>query len=312
MISYYKNINGIISETNKYESGCWINCIAPDEDEINKLMESFDINPEFLRAALDEEETSHMDNEDGNTLIIIDIPIAKKEGNGITYHTTPLGIIITPNNVITLALRDNTVIAEFADGVVRNVFTNLKTQFVLNIILRAAIKYLQYLKQIDKISDHVEKQLRKSMKNKDLLQLHEIEKSLVYFSASLKANEATLEKILRGRRLKLYEEDQDLLDDVLIEIKQAIEMSNIQMNVLARTMDVFDSIISNNLNVVMKRLTSVSLIISIPTVVSGIYGMNIGDNIKAIPFDNFWVYPCLMALVIMIILTIVLKKLDML
>ena len=140
------------------------------------------------------------------------------------------------------------------------------------------------------------------------MQLHEIEKSLVYFSASLKANEATLEKILRGRRLKLYEEDQDLLDDVLIEIKQAIEMSNIQMNVLARTMDVFDSIISNNLNVVMKRLTSVSLIISIPTVVSGIYGMNIGDNIKAIPFDNFWVYPCLMALVIMIILTIVLKN----
>lgn len=312
MISYYKNINGKISEVYSYESGCWINCIAPDEDEINRLMEDFNINPEFLRSALDEEETSHMDNEDGNTLIIIDIPIAKKEDGGITYHTTPLGIIITPNNVITLALRDNSVIAEFADGVVRSVFTNLKTQFVLNIILRAAVKYLQYLKQIDKISTHIEKQLRKSMKNKELMQLHEIEKSLVYFSSSLKANEATLEKILRGRRLKLYEEDQELLDDVLIEIKQAIEMSNIQMNILARTMDVFDSIISNNLNVVMKKLTSVSLIIAIPTVVSGIYGMNIGENIKALPFDNFWAYPCLIALVLMVISIIILKKLDML
>ncbi len=312
MINYYKNINGTVTEIDKDEFGCWINCIAPDEDEINRLMEDFDINPEFLRAALDEEETSHIDNEYGNTLIIIDIPIAKKENNSITYHTTPLGIILTPNNVITLALRDNPVIAEFADGVVRNVFPNLKTQFVLSIILRAAIKYLQYLKQIDKISDHVEKQLRKSMKNKDLLQLHEIEKSLVYFSASLKANEATLEKILRGRRLKLYEEDQELLDDVLIEIKQAIEMSNIQMKILARTMDVFDSIISNNLNVVMKILTSVSLIISIPTVVSGIYGMNIGDNIKALPFDNLWWFPCVLSLVLMVISALILKKKDML
>ena len=154
----------------------------------------------------------------------------------------------------------------------KGVMTNLKTHFVLHIMLRMATKYLQYLKQIDKISDHVERELRKSMKNQELIQLLDIEKSLVYFSSSLKADEVTLEKIMRGRYIKLYDEDQDLLEDVLIEIKQAIEMSSIYLNILSGTMDAFASVISNNLNIVMKVLASITLIISIPTVISGLYG----------------------------------------
>ena len=157
----------------------------------------------------------------------------------------------------------------------KGVMTNLKTHFVLHIMLRMATKYLQYLKQIDKISDHVERELRKSMKNQELIQLLDIEKSLVYFSSSLKADEVTLEKIMRGRYIKLYDEDQDLLEDVLIEIKQAIEMSSIYLNILSGTMDAFASVISNNLNIVMKVLASITLIISIPTVISGLYGMNV-------------------------------------
>lgn len=308
MICYYKTVDGKIVETESYEIGCWVNCVAPEEAEIQYLIDEFCIDPDFIRASLDEEESPRIDAEDGNTLVIIDIPVAKKQDDNISYHTMPLGIMLTKNSVVTVALRESTVIGEFADGVVRNVYTNLKTQFVLYIILRVAMKYLQYLKQIDKISDHVERQLRKSMKNKELIQLLEVEKSLVYFSSSLKANESTLEKIMRGRRIKLYEEDQDLLEDVLIEIRQAIEMSNIHINILSGTMDAFASIISNNLNIVMKVLASITLILSVPTIVSGLYGM----NVYPLPMGDVPWFPWALIGVFMAIAVIILRKKDML
>mgnify|MGYP000847463317 CR=1 FL=1 len=304
MISYFKTIDGRIKKIEHYEVGCWINCIAPDSNEVQRLIDDFQIDPDFLRASLDEEESSHIDMEDGNTLIILDIPIAKKSEKNITYHTMPIGIMLTEKNVITVCLNDNTVIGELSEGIFRNIYTNLRTQFVLNIILRASVKYLQYLKQIDKISDHVERQLKKSMENNDLLQLLEVEKSLVYFSSSLKANEATLEKIMRGRRIKLYEEDQELLDDVLIEVRQAIEMSNIHINILNSTMDTMGSIISNNLNVVMKILASITIIMSVPTIISGIWGMNVD-----LPFqERFPWFPWMLIGVFTLITIFILKK----
>lgn len=312
MISYYKTVNNRIEQITDYEENCWINCVAPDDYEIKKLINDFDIDPEFLKSALDAEESSHIDQDGDNILIVIDVPAVQKNEKNISYLTKPLAIILTKSNVITVSLSDNTIVGEFADGVVKNVYTDLKVQFVLNIVLRTAVKYLQYLKQIDKISDHGERELRRSLKNKQLMQLLEVEKSLVYFSSSLKANEATLEKIMRGRYIKLYGEEKELLEDVLIEIKQAIEMSNIQMNILTNTMDAFASIISNNLNIVMKVLASITLIISIPTVISGIYGMNIGLKPSVIPFDNVWWAPILMSGFLMIIAAIILKKKDML
>ena len=182
MVSYYKTIDGRISEIEQYESGCWINCVAPEEDEIEALIQDFNIEPDFLRASLDEEESSHIDSEDGNTLIIIDIPVVEKHEKNIRYSTMPLGIMLTEKNVITVCLKETALLSEFAEGVLKGVMTNLKTHFVLHIMLRMATKYLQYLKQIDKISDHVERELRKSMKNQELIQLLDIEKSLVYFS----------------------------------------------------------------------------------------------------------------------------------
>ena len=177
---------------------------------------------------------------------------------------------------------------------------------MLHFVLRVATRYLQYLKQIDKISGHVEKELRKSMKNKELIQLLEISKSLVYFSSSLKADEITMEKMMRGRFIKLYEEDQDLLDDVIIELKQAIEMASIYLNILSGTMDAFASVISNNLNIVMKVLASITLIMSIPTIISGLYGMNVGN----IPIQNFW-FPVGLSVVMMLIAAFVLYKKKM-
>lgn len=291
MVSYYKTVNGRIEEIKEYEEGCWVNCIAPDEDEVDYLLDFFDIPPELLRSALDEEESAHIDSEDDTTLIIIDVPVVEKVSGSITYSTMPIGIMITEKNVITVSLRENTIITEFSEGVVRNVMTNYKTHFVLHIMLRMATKYLQYLKQIDKISNRIERNLRKSAKNKELNQLLDVEKSLVYFSSSLKSDEITLEKVMRGRYIKLYEEDQDLLEDVLIEVKQAVDMTATYLNILNGTMDVFASIISNNLNVIMKIQASLTLLVSVPTVISGIYGMNI---IGGLPFDKVWWFPLLL------------------
>lgn len=292
MLSYFKTVDGRITPAASCEPGCWINCVAPDDGEINSLISDFNIEPDFFRAAMDEEESSHIDNEDDNTLVIVDIPVVEKDGRNITYTTMPLGVILTEKNVITVSIKDNAVVEEFANGVVKGVQTNLKTRFVLYLMLRVASRYLQYLKQIDKISSFVENELRKSMKNSELLQLLDIEKSLVYFSSSLKGNEITLEKIMRGRVIRLYDEDQDLLEDVLIEVKQAIEMSNIHLNILSGTMDAFASVISNNLNIVMKILASITLLFSIPTVITGLYGMNVGN----LPYPNFWFPVALSAL----------------
>lgn len=294
MLSYYKSVDDRMTRLSACEPGCWIDCVSPDDGEVNSLISGFGIEPDFFRAAMDEEESSHIDHENDNTLIVIDVPLVEKKGKDILYSTMPLGVILTEKNVITVSIKENSVVEEFAQGLVRGVQTNLKTRFVLLIMLRVATRYLQYLKQIDKISNHVETELRQSMKNAELLQLLDIEKSLVYFSSSLKGNEITLEKIMRGRVIKLYEDDQDLLEDVLIEVKQAIEMSGIYLNILSGTMDAFASVISNNHNTLMKTLVSVTLLIAVPVVVSGLYGMNVGN----LPFANFW-FPVVLSAVLM-------------
>lgn len=304
MLSYYKTVDGRMTRIETCEPGCWINCVAPDDREIEGLIADFGIEPDFFRAAMDEEESSHIDNEDDNTLVVIDIPVVEQEGKHLVYSTMPLGLILTEKNVITVSIRDNSVVDEFARGLVKGVRTNLKTRFLLHIMLRVASRYLQYLKQIDKISNTVETELRESMKNSELMQLLDIEKSLVYFSSSLKGNEITLEKIMRGRVIKLYDEDQDLLEDVLIEVKQAIEMSNIYLNILSGTMDAFASVISNNLNIVMKVLASITLLFSVPTVITSAYGM----NVQGIPFTSFWFPIALSAVCIVIAYWILHKK----
>lgn len=306
MLSYYKTIDGKMTALDQVEPGCWIRCVDPTDEEIRSLIRDFHIESDFFRSALDEEESSHIDIEDESTLIVVDIPILEKNGKNLAYSTMPLGIIITEKNILTVCLRENPIMTEFAEGMVKNVQTNLKTRFTLTIMLRIATRFLQYLKQIDKLSDKVERSLRKSMHNEELIQLLDIEKSLVYFSSSLKADEITMEKIMRGRAIKLYDEDQELLEDVLIEIKQAIEMSNIYLNILSGTMDAFASVISNNLNVVMKVLASITLLMSIPTIISSFYGM----NVDWLPFPNFW-FPTFLAAACMLVAYWILKKKEM-
>ena len=290
MINTYKTINGVITAVDTIEKDCWINLTAPDEGEIMEISQKLGIEPDLLRAALDDEESSHIDIEDENQILtIIDIPFATEQDGAVIYSTMPLGIIYSKDNIVTVCLKENSVLAEFAQGRIKGVYTNMKVRFIFQILYRVSVRYLQYLKQIDKISKDVEKQLHKAMKNQELFQLLDLEKSLVYFSTSLKANEATIKKLSRGRVIKLYEEDEDLLEDVLIEVSQAIEMCNIYSSILSGTMDTFASIISNNLNIVMKYLASFTIILSVPTMIASFYGMNVRD----IPFANvpygFWI-----------------------
>jgi len=306
MISYYKTINNRIEAIDNYEPGCWINCVEPEGDEVASLIKDFNIEPDFFRASLDEEESSHIDNENGVTLIIIDIPVVEKFNKSIRYATMPIGIMITPKNVITVSIKETPILSEFSEGVVKDVFTNYKTQFVFHIMLRVAARYLQYIKQIDKISEHVEEKMKKSMKNKEIIQLFEIQKSLVYFSTSLKSTEVTLEKILRGRIIKLYDADEELLEDVIIEVKQAIEMCSIYSNVLSNTMDAFASIINNNMNIVMKTLTALTMVMALPNIVFGLYGINVND----LPLPYFW-FVVSTAIVLMLVCTLIFWKKGM-
>ena len=289
------------------QDGCWVNLTYPSEDELNTVALTLGVEPTFLRAALDEEETSRIDTEEGQTLIIIDVPSVEKD-DAVVYSTLPLGIIVTQKHIITVCLKESTIIKDFQDGLVRNAETQKRTSFILYMLLQVAKRFLQYLKQIDKIYSYMERQLYKSQRNKELIQLLDLEKSLVYFNTSLKANEVTLEKILRGRIITLYEEDHDLLEDVLIEVRQAIEMANIYSSIVSGMMDAFASVISNNLNVTMKVLSSITILLAIPNIIFGFYGMNITTGL---PLDHFWWIPLAIVGVVVLVAAVLLKKKDL-
>ena len=288
MLCFYKTVDNMMMRMDTFSEGCWINVVGPTSEEIAYLTEELHLDRSFVSAALDEEESSRVEVEDDQTLIIIDTPLAVTEAeNTLVYTTMPLGIIVTKSNVVTVCLNEITAVNDIASGVVRNVQTAMKTRFLLTLLLRVAQSFLIRLKHINKLTSQMETELQHSMQNKQLVQMMGLQKSLVYFSTSLKANEITLEKIYRGRVIKLYEEDQDLLEDVLIEFKQAVEMSGTYSSILQETMDAFSSIISNNMNQVMKTLTIVTVLMEIPTMIFSFYGMNMQDLNRFIPFTGF-------------------------
>ena len=313
MLEFYKTFGTETKKIDKPEPGSWISAIAPTEEEKNYLIEEMGILPEFVKSSLDAEESSHIDyDEDYNqTLVIVDYPSAEEVEDGydknmLQYTTLPLGIVIMKGYVVTISLYENLNIDDMAQGRIKGVNTDLKTRFLLLLLLRISKRYLIYLRQIDRISSRTEQRLHKSMQNKELIQMLGLEKSLVYFSTSLKTDEITLNKIMRGKAIKLYDEDQDLLDDVLIEIHQAIEMCNIYSNILSGTMDAFASVISNNLNIVMKVLTVITIVMAIPNIIFSFYGM----NVAGLPFPQWW-FPTGLAIVACIIATIIFIKKDM-
>ncbi|PWM47546.1 MAG: magnesium transporter [Clostridiales bacterium] len=310
MVEFFKTINNKIAKIDSPEQNCWINVSNPTDEEISQIVGLIGVDDSFIKAALDEEETSRVEADEGNVLVIVDVPYTHKDEETVIYETMPLGMIITDDYFVTVCLRDYSVINDIEDGYVKNVQTAHKTQFMLTLLLKTANRYLQYLHQIDKYSIAIEKRLQVSMKNKELIQMLDLEKSLIYFTTSLRADETTLNKILKGRYIKLYEEDKDLLDDVLIEIAQAIEMSQIYSSILIGTSDALASIISNNLNIVMKRFTLISILFAIPTIVTGFYGMNIvfsGES-TPIPLAQFWWVPLIISGIGILITWLILRN----
>ena len=296
MLEFYKTFeDGITKKIDAPQHGCWISAIAPTQQEIDYLINEIGVLPEFVKASLDEEESSHIDYDDdeAQTLVIVDYPNADEDDaadeNTLLYTTLPLGVVIMKGYIVTICLYDNLNIEDMAKGRIRGMNTDMKTRFLLLLLLKIAQRFLIYLRQIDRVSSRTEKRLHQSMRNQELIQMLGLEKSLVYFSTSLKTDEVTLNKIMRGKLIKLYEEDQDLLEDVLIEIHQAIEMCNIYSNILSGTMDAFASVISNNLNIAMKFLSVITIVLTVPTIVTSALGM----NVAGIPFANnpygFWI-----------------------
>ena len=306
MLSIRTTVGGKMTTLEEIQEGCWVNLTCPTEAELERVSQTLGIDQTFLRAALDEEETSRIDTEEGQTLVIIDLPSAE-ETEPVLYSTLPLGIIVTENHIVTVCTKETSILRDFENGTVKQAETQKKTSFIFHILLQVAKRFLFYLRKIDKLYNSMERQLYKSQRNKELIQLLDLEKSLVYFNTSLKANEVTLEKILRGRILTLYEEDQDLLEDVLIEVRQAIEMTNIYSSIISGMMDAFASVISNNLNVIMKVLTSITILLTIPNIIFGFYGMNVMN----LPLDHFWWAPLAIAAVVVVVAGVILKLRDL-
>lgn len=266
------------------QPGCWIALTNPTASEIIDIADAYQIDPDHLKAPLDEEERSRIEVEDEYTLVLVDIPSIEERSGKDWFVTIPLAIIMANDVLITVCLEETPVLTSFMDGRVRDFHTFMKTRFILQILYKNATQYLQYLRIIDKKSEVIERKLHQSQKNEELIELLELEKSLVYFTTSLRSNEVVLEKLLRTEKIKKYPEDTDLLEDVIVENKQAIEMANIYSGILSGTMDAFASVISNNLNIVMKFLATVTIVMSIPTMVASFYGMNV--NSRGMPFAN--------------------------
>lgn len=312
MIRIFKTMDGKIHQVEEAGEGCWLALTDPTATEIFEVSNQFHIEVDDLRAPLDEEERSRIEVEDDYTLIIVDTPILEERGEKDWYGTIPLSIIVTDEVIITVCLEDTSVLGRFMDGRVRNFYTYMKTRFILQILYKNASMFLHYLRIIDKKSEEVEEKLQAATRNEELIELLELEKSLVYFTTSLKSNEMVLERLLRVERIKQYPDDTDLLEDVIIENKQAIEMANVYSGILSSMTDAFASIVSNNLNIVMKFLATVTIVLSIPTMIFSAYGMNLdADGMPFAGNSAGFAIVIVLALLLSLVIAFIFSKKDL-
>ncbi|MFH0702014.1 MAG: magnesium transporter CorA family protein [bacterium] len=313
---YISKENGSLQEISAHssEKGCWFNLINPTAEEIKTVAKIIDISSlDFLKTSLDEEERPHIEIDDNSLLIIINAPLMESKN---IFDTLPLGIIITLDYFITVCLKENKVLSYFSPENAKYFDTSKKAPFILQILFRSTKLYLKYLRDINQQTDEIEMNLRKSMKNKALFDLLELEKSLVYFTTALKDNGIVMEKLSRLFKNKIFmhllkvdEEEKDFLEDIIIENKQAIEMVEIHSNILSSMMDAFASIISNNLNIVMKFLTTMTILLAIPTMIASFWGMNV--NVPWGETSNGFVYISVFAVIVTSITIFMLWKKTM-
>ena len=292
MVKIYKTniITGKLEITNRLEKGCLIDLIAPTDNEINDICIELSIPEQLIRYPLDISEKAHIDSEYDNTLIVIDVPYTETTDNKRIYTTIPFGMIVVRNEYfITVSQKNVNIMDEVLSNLKRNIIeTEKRTKLIFQVLYKVAEEYIKHIGYISRDIEMFEKNMHKTMKNRELIHMLDFEKSMIYYNASLKANQVVLQKLLRGKIVRIYEEDEEILDDTMIENKQAIEMVQTYSEILNGIVSIFGTIVSNNVNSVMKFLTAVTIIISIPTMIAGIFGMNLN-----FPFEpssaNFYI-----------------------
>lgn len=313
MVKYYRTDDRRIHEENTIQTGVWIHMVNPSVTEGQMIAEELDVDIEDVLAALDEEESSRIELQDGYTLILVDIPSVEIRHEKKSYTTIPLGIILTEDTIVTVCTEETPVLDAFINNRVKEFSTKKKLRFVYQILYRISVLYQSNLRVIDKKRTEIEERVGNDTQEVDLIALHELESTLVYFATSLRANGVVLDRLTRYKRLEQYPEDKELLGDVIVENKQAIEMTSIYRDIINGTRELMSSVIDNRLNNVMKYLTSITVVMAIPTIVSGFYGMNV--DAKWVPFataPHGFLIVGIITLLICIILMIILRKKKML
>lgn len=302
---------GTLNELKEMEEDCWIHLVHPTLDEVKQVCAKTGADERLISKVLDEEELSRIEVEGESTLIVLNIPYLVDHAHKNKYRTLPLGIIHTNRYIITIILKENKLFEDFENGNVRDFHTEKKTRFTIQLLLRISQGYLFGLDEMNKDIERQEHQLAKATKNQELIEMLNIEKSLVYFMGSLKYNQATLERLSKGNVIPFYEEDKDLLEDAMIESNQAIEMATIYKEIMASTTETYASIISNNLNVIMKFLAGITIVFSVPTMVASFMGMNVPLGDFATNPASFFIL-ILISLGVSLLIAYWLKKKDML
>ncbi len=297
---------------NRLYPGSWINMINPDNEELEKVSKWIGWDVEALKSSLDIDERSRIEHEDNNFMVIVNLPLLDDEGQ---FDTIPCSMIFAPKSFVTLCSKENRILGAFTKSTAKTFNTQERTRLMLDILFKATQFFQRYLKIINRKTESIEYNLRNTTNNKELFQLMEIQKSLVYFTTALRDNQLVLQKLLRMVRVKsisavadFSEDDIDLLEDVLIENKQAIEMVDMHRTILESMMDGFASVINNNVNQVMKFLAAITIILSIPTMLASFWGMNVGLPLTESPLGFWYVVAASAVLTIFVILFFRKKK----
>lgn len=302
---------GKLNSLEKLEENAWIHMINPSEEEIKEITSKTGIDKSLFVKLLDEEELSRIEVEGDDTLIVVDIPALVDSSHKNKYRTLPLGIIHTTNYIVTVMLKENKLFDDFETGHVKDFCTEKKTRFTIQLFLRISQGYLRALNEMNKDIQREERILAQATKNQELLEMLNIEKSLVYFMGALKYNKNTLDKLAKGTILPFYEEDLELLEDAMIECNQAIEMANIYKEIMASTTETYASVISNNLNGLMKFLSGITIVFSIPTMIASFMGMNVPLGIFSTNPFAFWIL-IVISITLALLIAYWLKKKNML
>lgn len=282
MVKYFVTGENLrLTQITQYKKQCWVDMVNPTDDEVDDVASFTGVPEDMIKAALDEEERARTEFDDGSSMFVVDCPIIEEGESGDTYSTLPLAIIYNKDCIITVCLKGNPVLKDFITGRVK-VYCDKPVGFILNFMLGNAKRFLNCLKQIDRKAHRVQAELSKAPKNEEILQLLDLENALVYFSTSLNSNYKVHEKLSKVEAVATREDYQDLYDDMVIESSQAIEMCKIYKDILSVSMDAYSSVISNNANDTMKKLTVVTILLAIPTMIAGFWGMNM-----PVPFQAF-------------------------